>query len=198
MNIKPGILLLAFFVLLFLLNYYDLFHILDPVRTGLEKRPTLSMYVLYNFSFRVIFYGFKFFILASLFYGCSVFFNLKYDSESSLFKEVFSLVVLLEYIFLVEKIYKIIYFTFLDTDYTYNDYVEFYPLSLYAVNSNGFILLNKILKELSLFDLAYISAMIVGVKTIFDIPTYRSLLFAAVAYIVPLILWVFLLHFIGL
>ena len=202
MNFKFSILLLLFFffLLLFSINYYDFFYILGPVRSGQiggGNRPVLFTYVFYNFSFRLIFYSLKFISLTLLLYGFSILWNLKSDNNPSLFKEIFSLVVILEFIYFFEKIYKIFYFEFINADYTFEDYIQFYPLSFYSSDSSSSSVLNQISKDFSVFDLVYIFFMILEVRSLFDISIERSIQFSMTSYVLPLIIWVIFLHFIG-
>ncbi|MEK6782959.1 MAG: hypothetical protein AABY93_14770 [Bacteroidota bacterium] len=194
---KTNHLILLFFLLLFLINYYDLFYILDPVRQ-IGKEPTFGTYVIYNFSFRLVFYGSKFFSLALLLYGSSMLWNLKLNDESSSFGKIFKIVVTLEYIYLLAKTCKIIYFQFIHTSYTFDDYINFFPLSFYSPTSQNGYLLNQMSKDFSAFDFVYIICMILGVRNIYDISSTKSVLFVLQSYILPLILWITFLNFIGI
>jgi hypothetical protein len=197
MKLKPGFLILIFAVLLLIINYYDLFYVLYPVRSPEFGKPTLSIYLGVNFLPKVIYYLLKFFFISLLIYGISWAFKYRDETSPSAFKEILGLVISSEFIFILQKMYILVYFEFIETDYSFEDYIYFYPFTLYDADANKFHLVNQISKDLGLFDVIYILIMMAGLTRIFDISALRSSALVLTSYIVPLILWVAFLNFLG-
>ena len=156
----------AFFVILFLLRYYDFFFVYRPVQpfdTGME--PTLATFTLYNYLLKVIFYNFKF-LTISVILSAGIFLEgSKNKTEQASLKDLFLLAVLSEFVFFAQDLLKIINFSFINSAYTYEDYKTFYPLSLYNLigadpNSN----FAYAFQTLNLFEAAYILCLILGLR----------------------------------
>lgn len=156
----------SFFVILFLLRYYEFFYIYRPVQpfdTGIE--PTLATFTLYNYLLKVIFYGFKF-LTISVILSAGIFLEgSKNKTEQASLKDLFLLTVLCEFVFFGQDLLKIANFSFINSVYTYEDYKTFFPLSLYDLlgtypESN----FAYAFQTLNLFEVLYVSFLILGLR----------------------------------
>lgn len=198
MNIRLPLLGLTFFAVLFILNAIDLFYVLDPVRAvDMSKPPTMQIYLIANFLPRFLYFAVKFLMMTATLLGAKILLNVAYDNEEKLFTRLLLLVVSLEFIFFLQTFYKIIFFKFLMNDYSFDQYISFFPFSFYDHHAENYLMLNKILKDLSIIDIMYFLLLALGLQKIFDITIPRALIFAFVGYLVPLILVDTFLYFIG-
>jgi len=150
----------AFFLLIFLIRYYDFFFLYQPVTISFVEiqPPTLESFIVFNYFLKVLFYSFKFLFVSILVFA-GIFFV---DDNRDHFKEVFSIVLVSEFVFIVGDIYKIVYFTFFATDYTEVGYMDFFPLSLYSIFPTDSNSLNYLVRSLNFFEVAYILSLIWG------------------------------------
>lgn len=156
----------AFFVILFLLRYYEFFFIYRPVQpfdTGIE--PTLATFTLYNYLLKVIFYCFKF-LTTSVILSAGIFLEgSKNKTEQASLKDLFHLTVLCEFVFFGQDLLKIANFSFINSVYTFEDYKAFFPLSLYdLLGTDPESNLAYAFQTLNLFEVVYISCLILGLR----------------------------------
>ena len=108
------------------------------------------------------------------------------------FKEIWSIVVKAEFIFLLVPILKIAWFYFIQTDYKLEDIQYFYPLS--AINITGYIDLQPWLiypfQVFNLFELAYIIYIGYGLGKLTETTHDFGLKIVAYSYVPMLLLWV--------
>ena len=156
----------TFFVLLFLLRYYDFFVLYQPVQpfsTGFE--PTLETFTLYNYLLRVILLAFKFLLIAIVL-SAGIFLEGKINkNDLASLKDSVLLAVLSEYVYFLSDISKIFQFTFVNTYYTYEDCKDFSPLTLFDLleiesGSNYAYFFQAI----NVFELSYIVCLILGLR----------------------------------
>lgn len=169
-SINWKVLVPAFFIALFLCRYYEFFYLYLPVRSLTKEgmtEPTLFSFTMYNFSLKVIFYAFKFLTISVILTG-GVFLEGKKNKEEMVsLKDLFLLVLLAEFVFFGQDVAKIINFTFIDTQYTMEDYQNFFPLSLYsALNMDSSSNVAYLLQTLNLFEVGYIGCLIAGLRSL--------------------------------
>lgn len=135
----------------------------QPFDTGIE--PTLATFALYNYLFKFSFYGFKF-LTISVILSTGIFLEgSKNKTEQASLKDLFLLAVLSEFIFFGQDLLKIANFSFINIDYTYEDYKTFFPFSLYDLlgtdSESNFAYAFQTLNQ---FEAAYISCLILGLR----------------------------------
>jgi hypothetical protein len=158
----------AYFVLLFLTRYYDFFFLFQPLKSVVVKDefiPTLGSFTIYNYFLKVLLYSFKFFIISTVIYA-GIFLEGKTNKTNMVsLKDVFLLVVLAEFIFFASDLTKIVHFTFINPEYTKEDFQNFYPFSLFSLleidSTSNFA---YIFQTLNLFEVGYICSLIYGLK----------------------------------
>jgi hypothetical protein len=150
----------GFFILLFLIKYYDFFYLYLSVRSftmGSEYEPTIASFALYNYVFKVIFYLGKFLIIAGVL-NTGILLESNRNSEQIVsFGKLFLIAIAAEYFLLAIDAVKILDFTFFSTNYTEQDYLNYYPLSLFSlldISVNSF--LAPLLQTINLFEAAYV------------------------------------------
>lgn len=197
MRLSTPLLLSIFFALVFILSFYDLFHILDHVRSAeFGKEPTLITFVGFNFLPKVIFYLVKFSALMGTFYGSMLLFIQGNRSDSNSPRRILRVLVSVEFIMLSLICYKVIYFGLLNGNFTLEEYQNFHPFTLHDPEKSGF--LNRLTAHFGPFDFLYILLLTLKISAIFEIQFSKSIALVVVSYILPLILWIRFLHFIGL
>lgn len=197
-DLKIGPILVLFFLMVFLLNFYDLFFLLEPVRdVGIGKKPTLGIYTFFNFSFRLLFYCAKFFILVSIVHFFAIVLHNQDLSQALRMKALIILVILLEFILLSEKVYKIIYFEFVQRNYTFDDCYNFQGLVLFEPDTGAGSFMSRLANELNAFHLVYCIALWFGLRALYKLNEVQTTLFFICAYFVPLLLWNLVLSFTG-
>lgn|GEM_PF-4297033 len=184
MQLKPLFLIPLFLTLLFLLNYYEWKYLLAPTQA-----ESLSFYQFFTFNFLLwtIIHLAKFVLLSIIIYAVSLLFTIE-SSGAARFKEIVGLVVLLEFVFLFQKIYKIIYLEVVNNNYSRYEVINFSPPFLQMGMPGNF--LHAFFTELNLFTLVYLICMLIGFKTIFSIQLKKASLLVALSYLLPLALFV--------
>lgn len=156
----------AFFIILYLVSYYNYFFIYHPVQPPpYNHKPTLGLFTLYNYTFKVLFYSGKF-ILIALILSAGIFLEgSKNKTEQASLKDLFLLAVLSEFVFFGQDLLKIANFTFINIDYTYEDYKTFFPFSLYdLLGTDSESNFAYAFQTLNMFEVAYISCLILGLR----------------------------------
>lgn len=154
----------------------------------LQDKTKLINYVIFP-----LFILLKTLIIASIIYIGSFF----YSKNEIAFKNIWSIVISAEFIFLLVPIFKIIWFYFFQTNYTLEDLQYFYPIS--AINITGYKGLEPWLiyplQTLNLFELAYIIYLAYQIGTLTKTNADTGLKIVAFSYVPALLLWVTVVMF---
>jgi hypothetical protein len=136
--------------------------------------------------------------LVSLCLSIGLFF---YDMENKIkFKELFSIALIGEFIFVLVGFFKFSYFYFIKVQYTLDELQQFYPLSY-----TNFLDLSKIepwlvypLQTINLFEIAYFFIIVYGLHKLLKKKYIKSLELVAVSYGTGLVIWLGLVMFLTL
>lgn len=157
----------SFLILLLLFRYYDFFYIYIQVRQFTVKGydTTLGTFLAFNYLLKVIFYLFKLPMIA-LVLSAGIFLEGSKNKENiASFGNLLSLSLGAEFIYFLSDLFKIIYFTFINTNYSEQDYTNFHPLSLFSFletdSSSSFA---NLFQTLNLFELGYIICLVAGLR----------------------------------
>jgi hypothetical protein len=108
-----------------------------------------------------------------------------------LFSELFRMVILAEFVFLLQALIKLLWFIFIQTDYTIKDLQYFYPLS--AINLFEY---NQIepywlypLKLINVFELTYWVILAYGLSKIIKQDISESMKIILSSYVPALLVW---------
>lgn len=113
------------------------------------------------------------------------------------FKNVFRIVVLAEFIFLIPLVLKFVWFYFIQSDYTLDDLQFFYPLSILNIFEKGSIsqFLVYPLQLLNLFEVAYWFLLAFGIHKLIKSDYEKSLKLVLSSYLPAMLLWVVFVMF---
>lgn len=186
-----------FFIILYLISYYNYFFIYHPVQPPpFNQNPTVSLFTLYNYTFKVLFYSGKF-ILIALILSAGIFLEgSKNKTEQASLKDLLLLAVLSEFVFFVQDLLKIVNFSFINSAYTYEDYKCFYPLSLYdLLGTSPESNFAYVFQTFNLFEAAYIFCLILGLRRLQYPEGMKSVSVTLSAYGGALFIWVLIMTF---
>lgn len=114
------------------------------------------------------------------------------------FSSMFKVVINAEFIFLLATTITIIWFGFIQEEYTLNDIRNFSPFSLYSVFGypDSDFWLKYILKMISLFQIMYVLLLAEGLRKVLLVPFTSSLKIVTISYGLGFILWITMVLFI--
>ena len=114
-----------------------------------------------------------------------------------LFKPFFKAAIQAEFVLLIPGLIKLIWFLFIQTDYTLNDLQLFYPLSLLNLFEPGTVepYLLYPLQVLNLFEVAYWFVLAYGVAQVMNASLERGFGLVMASYGLGLVLWVVFVMF---
>ncbi len=108
------------------------------------------------------------------------------------YKHLFNIVVKAEYVFLLVIVFKIIWFYFIEQDYTFEDLQYFYPFS--SLNIVGYSTIDVWwiypLQVLNLFELAYWYILSYLLAKALKTTTDKGFSIVASSYVITLVIWV--------
>ena len=141
----------------------------------------------------VVFYLIKFTILTLFILSAAFFFNSELD-----FKSVFCSLIEAEFLFLIPILIKILWFLFIQTNYTIPDISSFFPLSLSNLISLDDRNINfiYILQTLNLFEVAYWFFLASRLSTNLNLDYRTGVSHVLTGYIPVLFLWFIIYTFI--
>ncbi|MEQ9403263.1 MAG: hypothetical protein RIM99_06760 [Cyclobacteriaceae bacterium] len=116
------------------------------------------------------------------------------------FKQVFQVVLVAEFVWLIPSILTIIWFGLIDTNYTLIDVQYFQPLSLLSF-FDGSTLDNWMifpLKALNLFEIAYMMVLALGMRKLLKRDFNTSLSFTVPVYGAGLVTWIVFITFLSI
>ena len=146
-----------------------------------------------SFIFIPIFVLLKTFFITTILYIGAFF----YSKNEIAFKNIWSIVISAEFIFLIVPIFKIIWFYFYQTNYNLEDIQYFYPLS--ALNIIGYKGIEPWLiyplQTLNLFELVYIINLAYQIGALTKTNADTGLKIVAYSYVPALLLWVTVVMF---
>ena len=120
-----------------------------------------------------------------------------YSKVKVTFKQLWHIVVVADFIFLLVAVFRIIWFYFFQTNYTLEDIQYFYPLS--ALNIVGYKGLDTWLlyplQTLNLFEVAYIIYLSHQIGSLTKTNTDNGLKIVSYSYLPALLLWVTVVMF---
>ncbi len=127
------------------------------------------------------------------------FYNMDED-ESPKFSRFFRIALYGEFVFLFVGVFKLLYFLFIKTDYTFLDLQQYYPLSL--INYLDLETLEPWLvypmQSINLFELVYFFVLVYGFWKLKQNKFWQSLEIVGVSYIIALTIWYGLVMFLTL
>jgi hypothetical protein len=140
-----------------------------------------------NYIILPIFYLLKFALVASC-----LGLGLYLATNRWVFKPFFEAAIKAEFVLLIPSLIKILWFLFVQTDYTLNDLQFFYPLSLINIFEPGTVepYLLYPLQVLNLFEVAYWFALAYGVARVIKEPLEEGFKLVMASYGSGLVLWV--------
>ncbi|GCC51375.1 hypothetical protein SanaruYs_16000 [Chryseotalea sanaruensis] len=188
-----------FLLLLFITRYYDFFYLYLPVRSftlGGDYEPTMYSFVIYNYLLKLLFYIFKFLIIAIILSGGIFLEGNTNKTQIASLKELISLAILGEFVFFIEYLTKFIYLTFIYTEYRLIDYENFYLFSLYKLfdiesTSN----LAFLFQTLNIFECGYIIVLIYGMYILQFTNIKKSALVVLYSYGSMLVIWILVMTY---
>ncbi len=142
-----------------------------------------------------VIYLLKFTLITLWILSATIFFGYK-----NTFKEIFDKVVIAEFVWLIPSIITLIWFGFIDTDYSLMDVQYFKPLSLLnffeATDIEGWLIFP--LQSLNLFEIAYMLVLAIGIKRILKKDYVEALNFTIPVYGSALVTWIVFITFLSI
>ena len=142
-----------------------------------------------------IIYIIKFTLITLWILSATIFFGYK-----NTFKEIFRIVVISEFVWLIPSLITLIWFGFIDTDYGLVDVQYFKPLSLLNVFEASEIESWLIfpLQSLNLFEIACMFVLAIGIKRILKKGYIDALNFTVPVYGTALVTWIVFVTFLSI
>lgn len=142
-----------------------------------------------------IIYIFKFTLVTLWILCATILFGYK-----NTFKEIFHVVIIAEFVWLIPSFFTLIWFGFVDTDYSLVDVQYFKPLSLLNFFNTSEIESWLIfpLQSLNLFEIVYMFVLAIGFKRILKKDYMEALNFTIPVYGSALITWVVFITFLSI
>ncbi len=142
-----------------------------------------------------IIYLIKFFFV-SLWFLCG---TILYGYRTSL-SQIFQILIISEFIWIVPLVLLLVWFGFIDTNYSLNDVQYFQPLSLLNLFDGPSVETWLIfpLKALNLFEIAYMIVLALGLRKVLKRDFNSSLSFTVPVYGSGLIIWIILITFLSI
>ncbi len=178
-----------FFGLFFLLRFYDIFYLYTPVTVfGNPKAITLQSHILFNFIPYSVYTLIKILFNSALLYGVLVI-NSASTNTDTMFGTVFKIITISEYMYLLEIMTRIVFFTFVKPDYEFESYQNFNPLSIASIFSTNSLLVDNVLEELNGFLIMKVLIVIKGIEWATKFSFKQASLFVLQSYGIIFILW---------
>ena len=116
------------------------------------------------------------------------------------FKEIFQVVIVAEFVWLIPSLITLVWFGFIDTNYTFDDVQYFKPLSLLSLFDPTTIhsWLIYPLQSLNLFELVYMLVLAIGIKQILKKDYQTALGFTVPVYGTALLTWIVFITFLSI
>lgn len=148
-----------------------------------------------NYAILPIIYLLKFIFITLWVLSGSILFGYK-----SSFKQIFQVVIVAEFVWLIPSFLMIIWFGFIDTNYTFVDVQYFQPLSLLNIFDVGSLdsWLVFPLKSLNLFEITYMVVLALGLRKVLKKDFNSSLSFTVPVYGSGLITWIIFITFLSI
>lgn len=203
---RTSAILISLFVFLFLINFSfqnivlndDLYleHFgnlsLDQIRQILDFRRNWRWL---NYLIVPIIYIIKFTLITLWILSATILFGYK-----NTFKEIFRVVIIAEFVWLIPSFITLIWFGFIDTDYNLLDVQYFKPLSLLnffdASQVENWLIFP--LQSLNLFEIAYMFVLAIGIKKILKKDYREALNFTIPVYGSALVTWIVFITFLNI
>ncbi|MFY0607985.1 MAG: sulfate ABC transporter permease [Cyclobacteriaceae bacterium] len=107
------------------------------------------------------------------------------------YAQLWKMVMIMELIFIIPELLKVVWFTIGQSDPNYHDYIAFYPLSL--INLFDYESISTAwhypLKSINLFEITYWGLLILGVFSLSNKKVKYSALIVTTSYVLTFILW---------
>ncbi|MDE0470983.1 MAG: hypothetical protein OXH57_03505 [Ekhidna sp.] len=165
---------------------------IDRVYSLLENR---DKWLWLNYIFVPIIFTIKFTLITLWILCAIILFGYK-----NTFKEIFRVVLIAEFVRLIHSFITLIWFGFIDTDYSLLDVQYFKPLSLLnffeAVEVESWLIFP--LQSLNLFEIAYMFVLAIGVKRILKKNYIDALNFTIPVYGTALVTWIVFITFLSI
>jgi hypothetical protein len=116
------------------------------------------------------------------------------------FKEIFQVVIVAEFVWLIPSLITLVWFGFIDTNYTFDDVQYFKPLSLLSlfdpITIHSWLIYP--LQSLNLFELVYMLVLAIGIKQILKKDYQTALGFTVPVYGTALLTWIVFITFLSI
>jgi len=183
--------ILLFLLVLFATLYWDFFYVYEPVSIfNGSTEASLQGFIISNFSLKAIYYLVKFIFVTAILSAGIVLTAKKNESQSS-FDILLLIVVMAEFTFLSRDLYKIVFLSFFRETYSFTDYSNFYPFSLFVFlskeNTDEFAYLYQMI---NLFEFTYITLLIFGLSRLLDFGLRRAAIVVISTYGTVLVGWI--------
>lgn len=151
-----------------------------------------NKYELLSYLFLILISLLKFSAIALAIYTVTILFGIKVT-----FKNIFRIVILAEFIFLIPLFLKFAWFYFIQSNYTLEDLQFFYPLSLLNIFETGTVsqLWVYPLQLLNIFEVAYWFLLALGIKQLIQSDFDKSLKLVLSSYLPAMLIWVVFVMF---
>lgn len=137
----------------------------------------------------------KFYLITLWLINATILFGYK-----NTFKEIFRIVIIAEFIWLIPSFITLIWFGFIDTDYSLLEVQYFKPLSLLnffeASEIEGWLIFP--LQSLNLFEIAYMFVLAIGIKRVLNKGYMEALNFTVPVYGSALVIWIVFITFLSI
>ncbi|MEM6737497.1 MAG: hypothetical protein AAF620_15660 [Bacteroidota bacterium] len=165
---------------------------MDQIRQILDFRRNWRWL---NYLIVPIIYIIKFTLITLWILSATILFGYK-----NTFKEIFRVVIIAEFVWLIPSFITLIWFGFIDTDYNLLDVQYFKPLSLLnffdASQVENWLIFP--LQSLNLFEIAYMFVLAIGIKKILKKDYREALNFTIPVYGSALVTWIVFITFLNI
>jgi hypothetical protein len=162
---------------------------------GSLANPTIWGYTAFNFVPKMFYHFFKFIAIVGLLRGASYWVRTSDEQRVNFGTQLFSFVILLEFLFVAEKLIKVLYFDLMPISYSVDDHRHFVPFLFSELRGDG--LVQRFVMDYSPIHWLYLVGLAVGVRSFLKVSVGQSIYVVCVGYLVPSLLWSWLLFKIG-
>lgn len=180
----------GFLLLYFIVRYVNHLWVFMPVRLyGSDEVMTFSNHFFFNYIPYTIYALLKIFLIACILYLGVVLYNLEPIGDYAAFSGIFKTVIVAELAYLLQVLCGVIYFVIFKPSYSFDDYNEFSPFSLYSITGDVVPIADGLLKGVNLFELLHIFILVEGIRTVFGVTASKATTIVLSTYGAAFLLW---------